>query len=370
MAVVLAVAAHGASAATLSSIQTGETAITTNGTTSVTINSVDTTKAFLVFSLRSNSDRPVGSTVRGTLASSTSIEFLRNTNESSPSTITARWSVVAFTNGVSVQRGTVALSATTVNVTLSALASLNRAFVLWSKSCEAGGGTSDENDFLLSELTSTTNLQFRSNQANSTNSIGWQVVQFATDADGFVQRGLVTTMGTSNTSATATIPTPVDVDRTFVLADARENDSAGNVAIGARMITAVLTDSTTITFERSATDGINDVQEISWQAIELKDGSTVRHGVTAFADGVAQATPSFTSPIRAGDSIAFASVQSPTAQSNGRTPYVTDDIVGVSSFTFVPSGTELTIDRASTVSSAHVAWFVVNFRRRRTAIVE
>jgi hypothetical protein len=357
-------------AAQLASIQTGEAAITTNGTTSVTITAVDTTKAFLVFSLRSNSNRPVGSTVRGRLASSTSVEFLRNTDEGSPTTITARWFVAAFASGISVQRGEVALSATTVNVALSDVGNTNRAFVLWSKSCESGGGTSDENDFLLSELTSTTNLQFRANQANATNSIGWQVVVFDSANDAVVQRGIVTTMGTANTMATATIPTPVDVDRTFVLVDAKENDSAGNVAIGARMLRARLTNASTITVDRGATDGINDIQEISWQAIELKDGSTVRHGATSFTTGTAQATPSFASPVRVGDSIALSSVQSPTGQSNGSTPYVADDVVGVSSFTFMPSVTGVTIDRANTVANADVGWFVVNFRRRRHILVQ
>ena len=59
-------ASHSASSASCfyrSTVQSGSTTSTANGTTTVTITSVTMAKAFLVFSTRHDSNRPVGSEV-------------------------------------------------------------------------------------------------------------------------------------------------------------------------------------------------------------------------------------------------------------------------------------------------------------------
>ncbi len=182
--------APAAEAASVQNTQAGALTSVANGTQSVTITSVDTTKSVLFFSTRHDSNRPVGSVIRGRLANATTIEFVRVTDgvAPEPAPIEIRWYVVTWASGVRVQRGEVTQSATTVDVPLSALAAVNQAFVLWSKTAAAGDATWGSDDPTLGEITSTTNLQFRAD-ASSGHVIAWQVVEFTNAADINVQKG-------------------------------------------------------------------------------------------------------------------------------------------------------------------------------------
>jgi hypothetical protein len=235
-------------AGSLIAVQSGTTSSAANGTTTVTISNVDTTRSFLVFNVRSNSGRPPGSTVRGRLASSTTIEFVRVTDETS--TINIQWYVATFSAGVSVQRGEVTLSTTTVNVTLgSAVSAVNKAFVLWSKTPGAADQEQGTDDFVVGELTTTSNLQFRADGSSASQTIAWQVVEFTDTALGTVQKGTTSLTG-ATLSTTATL-TSVDTAKTFLLTGYRA--SGGGSTIGARMVRAELTNATTVTIDRSIT---------------------------------------------------------------------------------------------------------------------
>ena len=74
----------------------------------------------------------------------------------------------------------------------------------------------------------------------------------------------------------------VDVDKTFVLVGIRTTDGT-TADIGTRMVRAVLTNSTTITFDRAVGAVGSDITEIVWQAVELKDDSRVFRGSASFA---------------------------------------------------------------------------------------
>ena len=94
-----------AGAAVLQQVQSGTAVNTANGIQTMTISSIDITKSFLVFQVRSTGDRPVSTTLRGRLASSTTIQFERATNEGAPLAINIQWYVATFGSGVLVQRG-------------------------------------------------------------------------------------------------------------------------------------------------------------------------------------------------------------------------------------------------------------------------
>ncbi len=66
-----------AGAAVLQQVQSGTAVNSANGIQTVTISSIDITKSFLIFQVRSTGDRPVSTTLRGRLASSTTIQFER-----------------------------------------------------------------------------------------------------------------------------------------------------------------------------------------------------------------------------------------------------------------------------------------------------
>src|SRR4030067_2687159 len=82
-----------AKAAIVSSVQTGTTTSTANGTVTVPITLVDPAKSFLIFQTRHNSNRPPGSELRGRIATPTSLEFVRVTDGVAPEpvTITIQW---------------------------------------------------------------------------------------------------------------------------------------------------------------------------------------------------------------------------------------------------------------------------------------
>ena len=87
-------------------MQSGTAVNSANGIQTVTISAIDITKSFLIFQVRSAGDRPVNSTLRGRLASSTTIQFERVTNEGAPLAINIQWYVATFGSGVLVQRDT------------------------------------------------------------------------------------------------------------------------------------------------------------------------------------------------------------------------------------------------------------------------
>lgn len=338
-------------AAVLKSVQSGTTVSSGSGVTTVNISSVDTSKSFLVFQTRHNSNRPVGSELRGRIASPTKIEFGRTTNETS--TISVQWYVVEFASGVKVQRGETAQS--TTNVTITPVASLSQAFVLWSKTPNDTDQIWSLDDPISCELTSTSNLRIRSVEANAEHTVWWQLVEYTNSADINVQKGNTSLTG-STLSVDVTLPTAVSPSRSFALVGF--NNVHDGPDVGKRMLRAQLIDATTLRIDRSASG--DDLSNVGWQVIELKDGTTTQHGSASLASGVAQST----TPISAVDvsrSIAFASVQPAGGQNMGRSPYVTDDIIGVGSVTMALTATSLQLDRASTVDSTDVGWFVVQF---------
>ena len=143
---------HAATAAALQQMQSGTAVSTANGTQTITISSVDITKSFLIFQTRSSGDRPVNSTVRGRLASATTIEFERSTNEGAPLAIDIQWYVATFGSGVTVQRGAATMSALTVNVAITAVAAMNQAFVLWSMTPNATELENGSDDIIAGDL--------------------------------------------------------------------------------------------------------------------------------------------------------------------------------------------------------------------------
>lgn len=343
--------------ARVNQVLTGQATSSANGTVTVNIAAVDPTKSFLMFGTRHDFNRPVGSEIRGRIASATTLEFLRVTDEPVPVTITIRWYVVEYACGVSVQRGQVAQTATTVDIAITPVASLSRAFVTWSKTPDQADQAWDQDDPVVMELTSTSNLQLRANAVAPNHTVWWQVVEFTNPGDISVQRGTTSLTGAAVTR-NAAIPTPVNVARTFILVDYRTSGAGAD--IGARMLRARLVNSTTITIDRSVSGSPDDITEIQWQAVELKDGSRVQRGNANLAAGAAAVVVGLYAidPSRAA---AFASVQSGGGQNAGRSPYVGDDILGIGAVTGTLTPTQLTLTRTSTAAATNIGWFVVEW---------
>jgi outer membrane protein assembly factor BamB len=353
--------------AVIRQVQTGTVAVNINGTVPVVLPTplLNTARAFLVFGTRTNSNRPVGSVLRGRILDVNTLEFVRVTDEAVPTPMDVRWYVVEFLQGVNVQRGQTTQTGATVNQPIAAVGSLAQAFVTFSKTptnTDIAWGT---NDPVIAALTATNNLQFRVNAGAPTHIIWWQVIEFLNPADINVQRGNITTM-TGGTLSVAQPIGPVNLARSFVLASYR-NAGAG-ADIGRRMLRARFTAPNQITVDRGAAGAGDNMTEIHWQVVELNDGSAVQGGTQNFPAGVAQQVI----PIGTVDttrSAAFAAVQAGAGQHMGQTPYVGDDLIGVGSFTMALAANQLTVDRNSTVAASDVGWFVTQFASQPASAV-
>ncbi len=367
--VVSAVLAAPAGAAVLSGVQTGTAVSTANGTLAVPIAAVDPARSFLFFETRHDSNRPVGSMVRGRLAGPTTLEFIRVTNEATPAPISIQWYVAEFSSGVSVQRGEVEQTNTTIDVPITAVGGVDQAFVTWSKTVVANDQNNmGTDDAVLGELTSTTNLQLRVDTLRTGMWISWQVIEFTDPADIRVQKG-TTSLLSGALSVDVTLPVAVDVSSTFVLVGYLTSGSGND--IGARMLRARLIDATTIRIDRSIAGNNDDIEEIVWQAVELRDGSEVLRGNASFATGVSQTLVSLGGrTVDPSGAVAFASVQPVGGQNMGASPYAADDIVGVCAVTMDLAPTFVTMDRDNTASTCDVGWFVVQFAPTATTAVE
>ncbi|UCD92091.1 MAG: DUF2341 domain-containing protein, partial [Methanobacteriota archaeon] len=331
----------------IESVQSGTAVSMASGTITVNITQVDMSKAFLIFNTRHNGNRPVSSELSGRIATPTSLEFARSTDEGIPSPISVHWYVVEYYSGVRVQRGEIpSMNSTMFNLPISQITAVQQAFVTWSKTPTSTDVNWSSDDPVVGELTNTSNLQFRVQGANSGHAIWWQVVEFTDPALINVQKGSIFTMTGPTTSVNATLSVPVDVNKSFVLVGFRM--SGGGPIVGANMLRAQLVDSTTVMIDRCLSGSPNNITEINWQVVELKDGSSVLAGSQNIRSGMNQETVRLPVSVDVDRSVAFASVQPASGQNMGRSPYAGDDITGVGSVTMALSDTEITMDRDNT----------------------
>jgi hypothetical protein len=343
-------------------VQSGTAVSTANGITVVPISPVDMSRSFLIFNSRHDSNRPVGYEIGGSIASPTTLEFERVTNEAIPVPMTIQWYVVEYESGVRVQRGVSSLVSTTTNVAISPISATDQAFLTWSRTPAVGDQHWNYDDLTVGEITSTSNIQFRLDSVNSAHRVFWQVIEFTNPGDIDVQMGSVFSMTGTTTSVNATLGKPVSSEKTFILTGFRTPHTGQDM--GARMLSAQLTNSTNIVFERSAIGDPDNITEIFWQAVELNDGSRVLSGMEHFAPGQYQKNVNLSDVIDTNRSAAFASVQIGCGQSLGRTPFIVDDKVGIASVTMALSPTQIIMERDNATDEADIGWFVVEFKRQ------
>ncbi|MFT6438052.1 MAG: hypothetical protein ACJAVI_006138, partial [Candidatus Azotimanducaceae bacterium] len=343
-------------AAVVNSVQSGTTSSTGNGTLTVNVASVDTSKSFLIFQTRHASNRPVGSTIRGELASSTQLEFTHVSNENA--TIEIQWYLIEYTSGVSVQRGSTTQSSTNVSVNLgTTLGSTSDAFLLYSKTVRNTDSAYGNDDPITGIITATNQIQFEANSSNSDHIIEWQVVEF-TDNSINVQTGIESITQDSGITVTDNLSSTVDLDSTILLAGWRS--SGGGSDIDERLITAGFPSNNTVQFTRG-NNGDDDVDKITYQVIEFTDGTAVQSGMANFASGETSKSVVISS-VDTSMAVALATIQAGDGQNKGNTEYSDNDITGEGSFTLsFASSTSLTIQRNSSNSASTLNWQTIDF---------
>lgn len=344
--------------AQLGSVQTGETIHAVNGNISVPITPVDPTGSFVLASMRSASNEPPDSLVQVQLdAAGASVELDRLTDNGAPPPITITWSVVEYSCGVTVQRGTTnGDGSTQLDIPISAV-DTSTSFALLSTAAPSTSNGYDGDDYQITELTSATNLQVRTNASglSAVRTMAWQVVSFDDPGDASVQT-VSATVASGTTSQNIAIPSPVDPSTTFIIASTTNGSSGTDLSH--RQFRAHLVDASTIQFSRAATGSATDV---SVQVVTLRDGSSVRHGTVDFASGQPVRTVEI-EPVDPSRSTAISTVGIPAIASGGRTDFTADDIVGEASATFALTDPEtLSIQRGGTASNASFGWQVIEW---------
>jgi len=344
-------------AAELEGLQRGTATSTANGTLTVALaDAVDPSRSVLFFSTRHDSNRPPGSTLRGSLASATTLEFERVSSESAP--IDVHWTVLEFASGVRVQRGEFDQTSATMTIDLpTPVASTTQAFALWSKTAFAGDSLWGSDDPVGGYLLNNSQLRFRAVDANNAHRISYQVVEFTDPADIFVQAGDSPGMNGGNGQRLVNLTTSVDPERSFIVSGFTIDDDGADV--GERMMRAEFDDANTVRFSRQATG--DEIDRILWQVVELRDGSRVLRGIDDFGAGEVARTRPLPVTVDPSRAVALSGVGPVGGQNMGSSDYQGDDVIGVGSFTFELTPSQLQLRRASASGNASVGWFVIEF---------
>ncbi|WP_426414976.1 DUF6701 domain-containing protein [Aestuariirhabdus sp. LZHN29] len=291
--------------------------------------------------------------LRGRIQSGTTLEFVRNTVETS--TMEIQWYVAEFNSGVSVQRGELSQSGTTNNVAIPVTVNPAQSFLTWSKTPGNSHSQWGGDDPVSGRVIDGSTLRFSADQGNGVHTIWWQLVEFTTPGDASVQH-LTTSMASNIRTQNVSIAT-VDQSRSFVLLG-YSAQSGTEQEVGARMLSSEFQNNNSVRIERELNGSA--LGEISVQVIELLDGSSVQGGLQQLATGAASAQPSI-SPVDPSRSLVFASAQPAGGQNMGRTDYAGDDIIGVGSVTMALSANNLTMTRSNTAADAWIGWHLVEF---------
>lgn len=156
-------------------IQTGETAVSTPNPTSQNIGSIDMSRSWLYFTWRASANGLAQDSPRGWLQNSTQIRWSRQTTTG---TVYIRWFVIQMPSGTNVQRGlsnSTVTSEYTKDVAISPV-SLNRTFSFTT--CDSTGtGTNFPRPFWIERITNTTDLHLQRWYAGQTSNHNWQVIE-------------------------------------------------------------------------------------------------------------------------------------------------------------------------------------------------
>ena len=327
-------------------VQSGSVTIPSGSQSAVVmINPVNTTKAFLVFGISFNDANPNFSQVTGQITNATTLTFQRSIGTSSPA-VTVKWYVAEFINGVSVQRGSTAMDATTKNIPLTAVDTI-RSFPIIT--CRVSGSSYTNDDFVKARLTSSTNLELTINTSNAAGIVEWQVIEFA---DSRVQSGSLS-FGTADSLRTVTM-SAVDTAKSWLIYTYK-SDAGTTANIGQKLVQGLISNGTTLTFDRA---NVGQAMDLTWYLVEFTDGTTVQQGSQSFGTTETQKNVpiSVVDPAR---SLAAGGY----FMRGGRSSYAGNDNPGVGWMTLdLTSSTNLQITRGVTNNStANIGWFVISF---------
>lgn len=330
--------------AEVASVQRGTTTVTTSDPVDVAITSVDPARSFVHFSLHSTTnDEPDYAFLRVELSAADRVTITRDSDDATRPTAEVAWSVVEWSCGVSVQRGTITGDgvSSTLDASLDAV-DPSRSFALFSVTPGPGAVTFGRDYLWSASIPDGATLRLRTGGTSlATTTVAWQVVELSATA-GSVQQ---VTGAIADGAATGDLAlgTAVDPGHTFVLTGWRTPGSWGDVREAA--VRAELVDGSTLRATRQGTSGVVDVEAF---VVTMTDGTTVQSGTVELVPTAASSTVSI-GPVDLDRSSVLSTAVAPGGQAWGSTDGVTE-IPGHAHATF-----ELTADDAVTLTRSRTS---------------
>jgi hypothetical protein len=314
----------------------------------VTLSSIDPGRAFVVAGATFSATEPTQTEVTAQIASSTAVTFARTGGSGAPA-IPVAYYVAEFQSGVQVQRGSAAMSATTVSVPLPSSVNLANSFPIITY--RNTGSTTGLDDYVRAKLTSGSQLSLGINLAAPDGIVEWQVVSFS---GATVQSGDIT-MGGSDTVVTATLPNAVSPGATWLLLSNEVSNAGGTTA--ELLVSGRVSSSTDLTFSRAAGGATN---QITWYAVSFTNGTTVQSSSLTLDDSATTATV----PLAAVDPLKSIAVTGGVWLRGGTTVHAGAANPGFGTYRLnLGTGAQLEVDRGAsgTATQSSVDLSVVQF---------
>ena len=346
-------AAAGASSTSLSPILGVQSAMVSLAadvsSQKVAISSIDPARSFLVFGAQFNSANSSYTEISGQISGATEVTFARTAASGAPA-VPIRYYVAQFQTGVSVQRGSIALSSTSNTVSLGTAVDLTKSFP--TVTYRNTGSSYGNDDTVRARLDSSTQLSLNIGLAAPNGIAEWQVVSF----DGAtVQTGNLT-FATDATTLTTTLANAVDVSKTWLLISYELSGATGTAA--EMLWSGHLSSSTQVSLQRS---GGGAIGTITYYAVSFNNGTNVQKGTLSVSSASTATTASITTSADLQKTIAASGGQ---WLRGGTTTYTTANNLGYGTFTLeVPASTSLTLTRGASggTSQANVDASVISF---------
>lgn len=341
--------------AELASVQRGTATTTTHGATDVAITAVAPERSFVLASVRSASADPGDSLVRVELAATDRVTITRSTDAASPPAVDVTWTVVEYSCGVNVQRGTSSGdgSSSTHDVVISPV-DPSRSFALVTSTPQQSSPSVGLGDSWSPSLPDERTLRLRNAApAAAGSTVAWQVVEMAATAGSVQQVAGVVPDGAA--TADLALTTAVDPGTTLVLASPRPGAGVGSLADAT--VRAEIAGSSTLRLSRQTSGGIVRVEAF---VVSFTDGTTVQSGQLELGPGEASDTATITA-VDASRTAVLSTTSIAGGQSWGSTDS-TGLVVGEATATFeLAAADSVVVKRAATTSTARFTYQVVGW---------
>ena len=335
--------------AVIKQVYKGDAVLTTQTSITVTLSeAVDTTKSVLLFSIRTDADdwEIPSFVVMGELTNSTTLTFSRAISDA---TVNVSWQVIEFSLGVTVQRGTISLSATSTNIVISSV-DLTKTFAICTLKSGGWLGYSDYDyeECVRIQLTSSTNINLSITQTSGfAQTVAWQVIEYDACTVQQVNYTALSSYQTNDVTISA-----IDTSRTFICGSFNTTET---ILANNEIFNFYLLNSTTIRFIRSSTATSNQQWTVFIVQFDLNQANVFNLNV---AIGAAQtAVTTIINEINLQSS--FSSIKS--NYSFATTGDSTDAIKFSCCTTTLLSSTEMQIYRTSSNLSGNIYCQIVEF---------